>query len=49
MVAISSAVGEIRPASQERLQRAMETVASPAEGPAFEELAARRDALLAYA
>jgi beta-N-acetylhexosaminidase len=49
MVAISSAVGEIRPASQERLQRAMETIASPAEGPAFEELAARRDALLAYA
>jgi beta-N-acetylhexosaminidase len=49
MVAVASAVEEIRPESQQRLKRAMATVAKPGETSLFEELVARRDSLLAYA
>jgi beta-N-acetylhexosaminidase len=49
MVAVASALEEIRPESRERLERAMATVAERGESPPFEELIARRDSLLAYA
>jgi beta-N-acetylhexosaminidase len=49
MVAVASAVEEIRSESRERLDRAMAIVAKPGESPPFEELVARRDSLLAYA
>lgn len=49
MVAVAGAVDEIRPESRERLERAMASVANRGESPPFEELLARRDALLAYA
>jgi beta-N-acetylhexosaminidase len=49
MVAVASAVGELAPEGRERLERAMASVANAGETPAFEELTARRDALLAYA
>jgi hypothetical protein len=42
-------VDEIRPESRERLDCAMASVANRGESPPFEELVARRDALLAYA
>ncbi|PTQ11485.1 beta-N-acetylhexosaminidase [Sphingomonas oleivorans] len=49
MRAIVDAVGEIRPEGAERLARAMATVAGAAVPASFEELVAKRDALLAYA
>ena len=49
MVAMASALGEMSQRSVERLERAMATVASAGEGPPYEELAAKRDQLLAYA
>ena len=49
MSACVEAVGEISAAAKARLDRAMATVATPAAPEPFEELLARRDALLAYA
>jgi beta-N-acetylhexosaminidase len=49
MIAVAGALEELRPESRERLDRAMASVAGRSEGPAFEELTARRDSLLAYA
>ena len=49
MVAMASALGEMSDRSAERLERAMATVAGAGEGPPYEELAAKRDQLLAYA
>jgi beta-N-acetylhexosaminidase len=49
MVAVASGVGEMTPQGHERLERAMGTVAQPGDGAPYEELAAKRDALLAYA
>jgi beta-N-acetylhexosaminidase len=48
MVAVASAVGEMGERTTERLARAMASVAEAAEGAPYEELAARRDALLNY-
>jgi hypothetical protein len=42
-------MGEMTPAARERLDRAMASVAGAGEGASYEELAAKRDALLAYA
>ena len=49
MVAVASAVGEIEAASRARLDRAMATIAGGAAEAGYEELAAKRDQLLAYA
>jgi beta-N-acetylhexosaminidase len=49
MVSIASAVGEIGPDSRARRERAMKTIHSEVSPLAFEDLAARRDALLSYA
>jgi beta-N-acetylhexosaminidase len=49
MVAVADAIGEMTPPARERLDRAMASVANPGEGASYEELAAKRDALLAYA
>jgi beta-N-acetylhexosaminidase len=49
MVAIANGVGEMTAEGHERLERAMATVADAGEGAPYEELAAKRDALLAYA
>lgn len=49
MVQIAAGLGEMRQESRDRLDRAMATVARPAEPADIGELAARRDALLAYA
>jgi beta-N-acetylhexosaminidase len=49
MVAIAAALGEIAPAARQRLDRAMASVAGARETPPYAELAAKRDALLAYA
>ena len=49
MEAVASAVGEMKDVSRERLARAMATISEPVEGPGYEELAARRDELLAVA
>jgi beta-N-acetylhexosaminidase len=49
MVAVSAALGEMPERSRERLERAMATVCGAGEGPPYEELAAKRDQLLAYA
>jgi beta-N-acetylhexosaminidase len=49
MVAVASAVGEMSEEARERLDRAVATVTDAAESTAYEELAAKRDALLAYA
>jgi beta-N-acetylhexosaminidase len=49
MVAVAGAFGEMTAASRERLDRAMTTVAEAGETPAYEELASKRDQLLAYA
>lgn len=49
MVAVASGLGEMGPKSLERLERAMATVAGTAPADSYAELAARRDALLAYA
>lgn len=49
MQAVAAALGGMRAESGERLARAMATTAGRADSPGYEELAARRDALLAYA
>ena len=49
MEAVASAVGEMKEVSRERLARAMATIAEAVDGPGYEELAARRDELLAVA
>jgi beta-N-acetylhexosaminidase len=49
MEAVAGALGPIAPASYDRLQRAMATIATAASDESFEELAARRDSLLALA
>jgi beta-N-acetylhexosaminidase len=49
MVAVAGALGEMATEARERLDRAMATVAEVAPGAGYEELAAKRDQLLAYA
>lgn len=49
MTAMASALGEIRPEARQRLERAMADIADADPSPSYGELAARRDALLAYA
>lgn len=49
MLAIAGAVGEIGAGARERLERAMSTVADVPAQWAYEDLAAKRDALLSYA
>jgi beta-N-acetylhexosaminidase len=49
MVAIASSLGEISPDSLARRQRAMATIHSEVSPLAYEDLAAKRDALLSYA
>jgi beta-N-acetylhexosaminidase len=49
MIAVAEGASEMTPKSLERLERAMATVADVDEGTPYEELAAKRDALLAYA
>jgi beta-N-acetylhexosaminidase len=49
MVAVAGALGEMTETSRERLDRAMATVADAGETPPYEELASKRDQLLAYA
>ena len=49
MVAIASAIGEIGDRSRVRLERAMSTIRDGGADTSYEELAAKRDALLAYA
>jgi beta-N-acetylhexosaminidase len=49
MVAVAEALGEMTPLARERLDRAMAGVANTGQGAHYEELAAKRDALLAYA
>jgi beta-N-acetylhexosaminidase len=49
MEAVAGALGPIAAVSHDRLQRAMATVATQAPSESFEELAARRDSLLALA
>jgi beta-N-acetylhexosaminidase len=49
MVAVSSALPEMSDRSRERLASAMATIAEAGEGASYEELAEKRDRLLAYA
>jgi beta-N-acetylhexosaminidase len=49
MRAVASGLGEMGEASLERLERAMATIAGSAPSTSYEEAAAKRDALLAYA
>jgi beta-N-acetylhexosaminidase len=49
MEAVAGAVGEMTPEASARLDRAMATIAGDADDMPFEELVAKRDALLAYA
>jgi beta-N-acetylhexosaminidase len=49
MEAVAGALGGIAPMAYDRLQRAMATVATQSTGATFEELAAKRDSLLALA
>jgi len=49
MQAVAGAVGSIEDAARRRLDRAMATIAGQASSTTFDELLARRDALLAYA
>jgi beta-N-acetylhexosaminidase len=49
MQAVAGALGAMSGSARERLERAMATVADVADGAHYEELAAKRDALLAYA
>lgn len=49
MRAVAAAVGPIGTAARERLEKAMATVAGDRSATPFEELVAKRDALLAYA
>jgi beta-N-acetylhexosaminidase len=48
MIAVAGAAGELSERGRERLDRAMATIAGAAEGPSYEELAEKRDRLLAY-
>jgi hypothetical protein len=49
MVGIAAIADEIGDKARERLSRAMATVADVGEGPPYDELAAKRDELLAFA
>ena len=49
MVAVASGAAEMSPKARERLDKAMATTAQAADAAPYEELAAKRDALLAYA
>jgi beta-N-acetylhexosaminidase len=49
MVAIAGALPEMTPQARARLDRAMATIADAGEGASYQELAAKRDSLLAYA
>ena len=49
MMAVAEGAGEMSSEARARLDRAMASVADAGEGAAYEELAAKRDALLAYA
>jgi beta-N-acetylhexosaminidase len=49
MQAVAAAVGDITPTSRERLARAMATIVAAPVSATYAELAAKRDALLAYA
>jgi beta-N-acetylhexosaminidase len=49
MQAVANAVAEMAPAARDRLERAMATIADAGEGATYQELAAKRDSLLAYA
>jgi beta-N-acetylhexosaminidase len=49
MVAMASALGEMKPESRRRMDRAMASVAGAPSTVGYEALAAKRDALLAYA
>ena len=49
MVAVANGLGEMTGKARERLDRAMASVAGAAPARSYEELAAKRDALLAYA
>ncbi|PWG03186.1 beta-N-acetylhexosaminidase [Sphingosinicella humi] len=49
MVAVANGLGEMTGKTRERLDRAMASVADAAPAGSYEELAAKRDALLAYA
>jgi beta-N-acetylhexosaminidase len=49
MIAVAAAVPALSDRARQRLDRAMATVAAAAEGPSYEELAEKRDRLLAYA
>jgi beta-N-acetylhexosaminidase len=46
---LAGALGETLPAARDRLARAMAWASGPATSPSYDELAAQRDALLAYA
>jgi beta-N-acetylhexosaminidase len=48
MIAVASSVGEMSELSQQRLGRAMAMIADPDKTTTYEELAAKRDALLAH-
>jgi beta-N-acetylhexosaminidase len=49
MIERADALPDLSAASKARLDRAMATIAAPVDGPPYQELAAKRDALLAYA
>lgn len=49
MIALASGLGEMRPEARARLAAAMASVSLPEASASYEELAAKRDALLAYA
>jgi hypothetical protein len=49
MVEVARGAQEMTPKGHERLERAMATIAAAGDASPYEELAARRDALLAYA
>jgi beta-N-acetylhexosaminidase len=49
MQSVAAAVGEMSDAAAERLARAMASVAGAGKGPSYDELAAKRDSLLACA
>ena len=48
MVAMASGLGDMRAEAQARLERAMASLSQPEGSASYEELAAKRDALLAY-
>ena len=49
MIAVAKGASELTPAARERLDRAMATVSGTRDAPAYEELAEKRDRLLALA